>query len=551
MTSSKLREEFLNFFQKKGHKIVPSSSLIPDDPSVLLTTAGMQQFKKYFLGTADPKKDFGVRRTTSIQKSFRTSDIDEVGDETHNTFFEMLGHFSFGDYFKKETIEWTFEFLTKVLKISTDRITATVFEGDDKIPFDEESYKMWSKFLPERQIKKNPRKDNVWGPVGDEGPCGAANEVYIDGLEVATLVFVEYFCAKDGLLAPLSQNGVDVGWGLERVVMAVQGKKNIFETDLFEPIVAVMPADLSERKKRIAADHARGIVFLVSDGVRPFNKETGYVLRRLLRRLIILTKNGVTPQKLFDLIVEKYKVFYTNLDKDAVNAVFDEEYKKFDKALDKGIEELEKIEEIDAKNAFKLYESFGLPYEIIKEIGGSKAAELTREDFEKELTGHQEVSRAGAEKKFKGGLADHSEQTIKYHTAAHLMLAALREVLGQDISQKGSNITSERLRFDFSYPQKMTEDEIKKIEAIVNQKIKEDLQVICEEMTLDEAKKSGSTGVFENKYGEKVTVYAIDNFSKEICAGPHVKKTGALGHFKIVKEESSSAGIRRIRAVLD
>ncbi|MFH1423909.1 MAG: alanine--tRNA ligase [Candidatus Nealsonbacteria bacterium] len=551
MTSQQLRSEFLNFFKDKGHKIVPSSSLIPDDPSVLLTTAGMQQFKKYFLGEADPKKDFGAQRTASIQKSFRTSDIDEVGDETHDTFFEMLGHFSFGDYFKKETIEWTFEFLAKVLKISTDRITVTVFEGDGKIPFDEESYKTWLKFLPEKQIKKNPRKDNVWGPVGDEGPCGAANEVYVDGLEVATLVFVEYFCAEDGSLTPLAQKGVDVGWGLERVAMIAQGKKSIFEADLFEPLMAAMPAGLSERKKRIAADHSRGIVFLVSDGVRPFNKEAGYILRRLLRRLIILTKDGVMPQKLFDLVVEKYKDFYTNLDKATINAVFDEEYKKFDQALNRGVEELGKMKEIDARNAFKIYESFGLPYEVIKETGGSRAAALTREDFEKELVLHQEVSRAGAEKKFKGGLADDGVEAVKYHTATHLLLAALREVLGPEIYQKGSNITAERLRFDFNYPQKMTDVQIKKVEEMVNQKIKEDILVEIKEMPKNEALKIAKVSFDPEKYGETVKVYQIGDFSIELCAGPHVKRTSELGVFKITKEESSSAGVRRIRAILE
>jgi len=564
MTSQQLRSEFLNFFKDKGHKIVVSSSLIPDDPSVLLTTAGMQQFKKYFLGEADPEKDFGARRAASIQKAFRTSDIDEVGDKSHDTFFEMLGHFSFGDYFKKETIEWTFNFLTKVLKISVDRIAATVFEGDDKIPFDEESYKTWLKFLPAKQIRKNPRKDNMWGPVGDEGPCGAANEVYIDGLEVATLVFVEYFCAKDGSLAPLSQKGVDVGWGLERITMITQGKKSIFETDLFEPLMAAMPIGLSERKKRIAADHSRGIVFLISDGVRPSNKEAGYILRRLLRRLIILTKDGVKPQELFGLVVESYKDFYANLDKDAVDAVFDEEYKKFDKALNRGVEELGKMKEIDAKNAFKLYESFGLPYEVIKEMGGSKAATLTREDFEKELALHQEVSRAGAEKKFKGGLADDGAETVKYHTATHLLLAALREVLparigfakgdaggGPEIYQKGSNITAERLRFDFNYPQKMTDIQIKKVADLVNQKIKEDILVEMKEMPKEEALKLAKVSFEPGKYGATVKVYKVGDFSIELCGGPHVKRTSELGSFKIAKEESSGAGIRRIRAVLE
>src|SRR3990167_2454062 len=287
MTHGEIREKFLKFFEDRGHKIVPSSSLLPTDPSVLFTTAGMQQFKPYFLGDSDPVKDFGGRRVASIQKAMRTSDIDEVGDESHLTFFEMLGHFSFGDYFKKETIEWTYEFLTDVLKISKDRLSATVFAGDDKIPFDEESYNAWSRFLPADRIRKGPREDNVWGPPGPEGPCGAANEVYVDDMEVATLVFMEYNCDKDQNLTPLPQKGVDVWWGLERIVMITQGKGNIFETDLFEPIMKLLLDSPNKWLGRIIADHARAVVFLIADGVTPSNKEQGYVLRRLLRRMII------------------------------------------------------------------------------------------------------------------------------------------------------------------------------------------------------------------------------------------------------------------------
>ena len=522
---------------------MPSSSLLPADPSVLFTTAGMQQFKPYFLGEKSP---YG-NRVASCQKCFRTSDIEAVGDTNHLTFLEMLGHFSFGDYFKKETIEWTFEFLTKVLEISTDRIAATVFKGDDKVPFDKESYEAWLKFLPKKQIKKGSREDNVWGPVGEEGPCGAANEVYIDELEVATLVFMEYFCVKDGSLTFLLHKGVDVGWGFERAAMIAQDKKNIFETDLFEPLMAILPADLPERKKRITADHARGIVFLVSDGVRPSNKEAGYILLRLLRRLIVLMKDGVDPQKIFNLIIEKYKDSYDNLDKDAVKVVFGEEYKKFNKALSRGFEELKKIKEINAKNAFKLYESFGLPYEVIKEIGGSKATVLTQEDFNKELLLHQEVSRAGAQKKFGGG----GEFSPKLHTATHLLHAALREILGGRVKQMGSDITSQRLRFDFSHPQKMSQGELQKVEEMVNEKIKDDLEVKIEEVSYGEAIKSGALAFFREKYPERVTVYSIDSFSKEICAGPHVRRTGELGRFKIIKEESSGAGVRRLRAILE
>ncbi len=569
MHSKELREKFLRFFEKKGHKIVPSSSLIPTDPSVLFTTAGMQQFKPYFLGEKSP---YG-KNAASCQKCFRTSDIETVGDESHLTFLEMLGHFSFGDYFKKETIEWTSEFLAKVLEISVGRITVTIFGGDDKIPFDKESYEMWLKFLPETHIKKGARKDNVWGPVGEEGPCGAANEVYIDGLEVATLVFMEYFCAKDGSLTPLSQRGVDVGWGLERVVMIAQNKSSVFETDLFLPIIAEIPGD-KEKAKRIIADHIKGAVFLISEDILPSNVERGYVLRRVLRRairygkLLNLPKNFLIP--LSQKVIEIYKDVYLEVkskETDILTVIQNEE-EKFEKTLDQGLKEFNDFvlrrepkegkagvawdqSILYGKEAFYLYQSFGFPKEIMQELCKEKNIEFDEKGFEEEMKKHQQISRAGAEKKFIGGLADHSEQTIKYHTAAHLMLAALREVLGPGIYQKGSNITSERLRFDFNYPQKLNEEQLKKIEDLVNQKIKEDLPVICEETILDEAKEKGATGVFEEKYGKIVKVYVIGEFSKEICGGPHVKRTSELGHFKIIKEESSGAGIRRIRAILD
>ena len=365
-------------------------------------------------------------------------------------------------------------------------------------------------------------------------------------MEVATLVFVEYFCAKDGSLTPLAQKGVDVGWGLERVGMIAQGKKSIFETDLFEPLMEALPDSLSERQKRIVSDHARGIVFLISDGVRPFNKETGYVLRRLLRRMIVLIKDGTALKKLFNLVVQEYQDFYPDLDKNTANAVFDEESRKFNQALDKGLAEFKKMGEIDAKEAFKLYESFGLPYEVIKEIGGLKAAALTKEDFDKELESHQEVSRAGAESKFGGG----GKFSPRLHTATHLLQAALREVLGSEVKQMGSDITSSRLRFDFSHPQKMSEMEIKKVEGLVNQKIQEDLEVKKTEMSYNEAIKQGALAFFKEKYPERVTVFSIDSFSKEICAGPHVKRTRELGCLKIIQEESSGAGVRRIKAII-
>lgn len=543
MDSKKLRQEFLKFFEKKGHHIVPSSSLLPTDSSVLLTTAGMQQFKEYFLGKKSP---FG-NRVASCQKCFRTSDIDNVGDISHLTFLEMLGSFSFGDYFKEGAIKLAYQFLIDICKLKIENLTFTYFKGDGEVPEDSESKNIWLKLgIPEDKITGRGREDNFWGPTGEEGPCGPTTEIYINGTEVWNIVFNEHFQDKDKKLTPLKQKGVDTGMGLERLAMAIQNKPNVFETDLFKPLMEILPDSLPERQKRIVVDHARGIVFLISDGIRPFNKEAGYVLRRMLRRLIVLMKDGLDPKKLFDLVVKKYQDFYPNLDKNTVNAVFDEEYRKFNQALKKGLAELEKMVEIDAQNAFKLYESFGLPYEVIKEIGGAKAVALKREDFDKELEAHQAVSRAGAQSKFGGGGAF----SPRLHTATHLLQAALRSVLGSHIQQMGSDITSSRLRFDFAHPQKMSEAEIKKVEALVNQKIEEDLEVKKAEMSYNEAIKQGVLAFFKEKYPEKVTVYSIDDFSKEICAGPHAQRTGELGFLKIIKEESSGAGIRRIKAII-
>ena len=594
MTHGEIREKFLKFFEDRGHKIVPSSSLLPADPSVLFTTAGMQQFKPYFLGDADPVKDFGGRRTVSIQKSMRTSDIDEVGDESHLTFFEMLGHFSFGDYFKKETIEWTYEFLTDVLKISKDRLSATGFARDDKIPLGEESYNAWSRFLPADRIRKGPREDNVWGPPGPEGPCGAANEVYVDDMEVATLVFMEYNCDKDQNLTPLPQKGVDVGWGLERIVMITQGKGNIFETDLFEPIMKLLLDSPNKWLGRIIADHARAVVFLIADGVTPSNKERGYVLRRLLRRMIIqlssYTDDFLAP---ISKVVDLYGSYYT-FDKQMIIDVVELEADKFQKTLTQGRKELERLESIDATKAFMLYESYGLPFEVIKDLGREKAKGLTREAFDEEFKKHQEKSRAGAEKKFgghgllmdtgelKAGNEEELKKATRLHTATHLLHAALRKVLdppaGGEVQQAGSDITAERLRFDFTFPRKMTPEEIKQVEDMVNEAVQKDYKVTKEEMSYEDAVKSGAMAFFKLKYPNRVNVYTIGPesfdpelktegpveghnpsssnfsgppFSRELCGGPHVSHTGEIGHITITKEEAVSAGVRRIRAVVE
>ncbi len=581
MNSGEIRKKFLDFFKSKGHTIVPSSSLVPTDPSVLLTTAGMQQFKPYYLEEKSPYGD----NVASIQKCFRTSDLDSIGDASHLSFFEMLGNFSFGGYFKENAIKYAYEFITKEMGLKIAYVS--VFEGDEKnnIPADEESENIWKSIDPSLKIIRAGRTDNFWGPTGSEGPCGPTSEIYIDGVEIWNLVFNEYYYSgsqeelfsgvSSKKLEKLKTPGIDTGMGLERLAMAAQGKNNIFETDLFAPIIKLIPekADFDERKKRIIADHMRGIVFLLSDGVRPSNKGVGYILRRLMRRVIayeylsqkyLIETEHHFLDKIIDKIVELYKSVpdYSKLDEQNRNGIlwkeFSEERTKFLKALSRGLQEWVKLKTINAESVFKLYESLGLPFEVIKEIDSVKSKDLRYEDFEKELQKHQELSRTASAGMFKSGLADNSEMATKYHTATHLLLAALRKILGERVYQKGSNITAERMRLDFSHSEKMTAEQIKEAEDLVNEKIQEDLPVKIEEMSLEEAKKQGAMGVFESKYGEKVKVYTIGPsassglaFSQEICAGPHVERTGILGKFKIVKEEASSAGVRRVKAVLE
>ena len=592
MTSQEIRGKFLEFFEKKGHKIVPSSSLVPEgDLSVLLTTAGMQQFKPYFTGDKDPMKDFGSRRTASVQKSFRTSDIDEVGDESHLTFFEMLGHFSFGDYFKKETIEWTFELLTKIFGIDKERISASVFKGDQKIPKDQESYDAWLRFLPTEKIKLGLREDgNIWGPAGPEGPCGACNEVYVDGLEVATLVFMEYFYSKDDVLAPLKQKGVDVGWGFERLVKVIQSSPTVFETDLFLPIIEMIPhqdivgnLNKEARSVRIIADHIRGATFLIADGILPSNIAQGYILRRLLRRAIrygrILNLDKNFLVSLSQKVIEICKEFYPELrvKRDDILTVIQKEEEKFSKTLKNGLKELEKMlaakadKIISGNDAFYLYESYGFPMELTRELAKEKGFLIDESGWETALKKHQEISRAGAEKKFGGhGLekvpsskfqvpSSDVEKITRLHTATHLLHQALHDVLGgiAEIKQMGSDITEERTRFDFTFPRKLIPEEIKKIENIVNDKIKLDLPVYAQKMPKEKALKLEAKAFFKEKYPDEVNVYSVGDpdlskaYSKEFCGGPHVKSTGEIGSFKIIKEESSSAGIRRIRAIVE
>ena len=547
---------------------MPSSSLLPDDPSVLLTTAGMQQFKPYFVGKADPEKDFGSLNTVSIQKSFRTSDIDEVGDESHLTFFEMMGNFSFGGYFKKEAILYAKEFIES---IALDIQYVTIFEGDDKTPKDEESEKIW-KSLGVLDIRMAAREDNFWGPTGSEGPCGPTTEIYINDMEIWNIVFNEYYCKSDGSLEKLETPGVDTGMGLERLTMVAQGKKNIFETDLFSSITEILPAGMDTRVKRIVSDHARGVAFLLSDGVIPSNKEAGYILRRLMRRMLVyehILGDSYDSQALFDIVGKEYSGFYNEINPETVRDEFAKEKDKFQKSVARGLKELERTGEIDAQSGFRLYESFGLPYEIIKELGGEKSSGLTREDFDREFEKHREASRAGREKKFgghgllldTGELKAANEEELKVvtrlHTATHLLQAALRKVLGDEVHQAGSDITAERLRFDFAFDRKLSEEEIKKVEDLINDVIERNLDMGCQEMSYEDAVKTGALYFEKEKYPGTVKVYsAVDPksgevFSRELCGGPHVAHTEELVSFKITKEESVGAGVRRIRAIVE
>ena len=587
MFSEEIRKSFFKFFRDKGHVIIPSSSLIPDDPSVLLTTAGMQQFKRYFTGELDAEKDFGAARTASIQKCFRTSDIESVGDESHLTFFEMLGNFSFGGpdapdgvgagYFKREAILWAYEYVTQVLGVSPERLRVSVFAGEKEIPFDKESFDIWHKELgfPAEKISKSGRADNFWGPTGDEGPCGPTTEIYVDDIEIWNLVFNEYYQNRDGTLRRLEIKGVDTGMGMERLLAVMQGVKDIFETDIFHPLVSKireLTPGLETRIQRVLADHLRGSVFLIADGVRPSNKEAGYILRRLLRRILAYQIQYDIHGDLFNLSYEanrnKFSHSYPEVKDPRILEVMQSEKDKFEKVIANGIAELKKFPKISGQEAFYLYESFGLPFELIKELAPEQTKELHLSEFEKEFKKHQEISRAGMERKFGGhGLIldtgelkarDEAElkKVLRLHTATHLLQAALRQVLGSEVRQMGSDITVERTRFDFTFSRKMTAEEIKKTEDLVNEVIRKDLPVAFKEMPKSEAEKTGALFYFREKYPEKVKVYFVghtleDAFSKEFCGGPHVTHTGEIGKFKIAKEEAVGAGVRRIRGIVE
>ncbi|RJO62088.1 alanine--tRNA ligase [candidate division WS5 bacterium] len=644
MTSHELREKFLKFFEEKGHKVIPSASLIPEnDPTVLFTTAGMHPLVPYLMGEKHPLG----KRLTNVQKCIRTGDIDEVGDIQHMTFFEMLGYWSLGDYFKKESIHYTYDFYTKVLGIDQSKISVTVFEGDADAPFDQESYDTWIEVgIPDERIYKYSKKENWWGPVTDTGPCGPCTEMFVDTgtdacgencgpacdcdkfVEIGNNVFMEYFKNHEGKFEKLEQHNVDVGLGFERLVMIVNGLNTAFETDLFTGIIGkikelsklsdesfadgmvdtpgvkdfktpgVRPSarrESYENSVRIIADHLRAATMAIADEVEPSNLDRGYVVRRLIRRAVrhgrLIGIEGKFTAEIAKEVVKSLGDVYPELkdNEEFIYSELDKEEERFGKTLEKGLSYLRKeLKKVSAFNedkeilsgdraysfgdlggiAFNMFQTYGFPLEMTQEVindifnveerGLTVDLVLLKRQFQKEFKKHQELSRKGAEKKFKGGLGEISGKTIQYHTATHLLHEALRQVLGNHVYQKGSNITEDRLRFDFAHPDKMTDEEKKKVENIVNEQIEAGLPVVETITTVEEAKGEGATGLFEAKYGEQVKVYSIGGplddpnaFSKEICGGPHVKNTGELGHFKIKKEESSSKGVRRIKAVLE
>ena len=651
--SSELRSLFLKFYQQHGHAVIPSASVIPEnDPTVLFTTAGMHPLVPYLLGEKHP---MGTR-LTDVQKCIRTGDIDEVGDASHCTFFEMLGNWSLGDYFKKEAISWSWEFLTSPewLGLDKDKLAFSVFAGDDTVPRDEEAASLWrSCGVKDDHIFYLPRKNNWWGPAGTTGPCGPDTEMFIITdkapcgpdcspacdcgryLEIWNDVFMQYNKQADGSYIPLVQKNVDTGMGLERTIGVLTGAKSVYETDLFSGIIAKIaelsgktytPNDENTASFRIIADHMRTATIIIGDdrGVTPSNVDQGYVLRRLIRRAVRHGMKLGLPEgftcEVAKVVIKQYEDVYPELKRheDFILEQLKLEEDRFQRTLKQGMREFDKVlsninrvtaaltalknaesvdeplkaaigvlrptpemtpmldtlkkaqetgempanlgEQIDAflntmtvidgRTAFKLYDTFGYPVELTMELAHENGLTVDEAGFQERFKAHQEKSHAGAEQRFKGGLADHTEETAKLHTATHLLQAALRKVLGPEVNQKGSNITAERLRFDFSFPRKMTDEEKKQTEALVNEYIKAAVPVTCEEMTVAEAKAQGATGLFESKYGERVKVYTMGEFSKEICGGPHASNTGDLKSFKIVKEEASSAGVRRIKAVI-
>jgi len=593
LTANELRQKYIDFYVSKGHKQISGASLIPEnDPTVLFTTAGMHPLVPYILGAEHP----AGKMLCDYQKCIRTGDIDAVGDPSHLTFFEMLGNWSLGAYFKKEAIAYSYEFLTQVLGIDQNKLSVTVFAGDAGVPRDDEAAQAWmSHGIPKERIYYLPREDNWWGPAGETGPCGPDSEMFIDTgrpacgpdckpgchcgkyFEVWNDVFMGYKKTAEGKFVPMDRKCIDTGMGIERTITILQGKKSVYETEVFTPILEGISrlsgihygqSEETDMSMRIIADHIRTSVFILGDekGMAPSNVGQGYILRRLIRRAVRHGhKLGIDKVFLCDLVpvvLDLYGGPYPELlaHKDFIYKELQAEEEKFEDTLVKGEKEFEKMlpnllkdpqKRIGGRTAFKLYDTYGYPIELTKELAKEHGMTVDEEGFKEAFEKHQEISRGGAEQVFKGGLADHSAETTALHTATHLLHKALCDVLGGYVKQLGSNITEERLRFDFNHDKPMTEEELKKVEDIVNEQIKADLPVRCDVMSLDEAEAQGAFAQFSAKYGEQVKVYSIGSFSKEVCGGPHVTHTGDMGHFKILKEQSSSAGVRRIKAVLE
>ena len=582
MKAIEIRNKYLNFFESKGHKIISGAKLVPEnDPTVLFTTAGMHPLVPYLLGASHPEG----KRIVDFQKCLRTDDIDEVGDNRHLTFFEMLGNWSLGDYFKEDSIKYSFEFLTKVLNIPADRISVTCFAGDDDAPRDDVSAKVWEECgIDKSRIYFFGKKDNWWY-AGQTGPCGPDTEIFLDMgtpncsddcnpscdcgkyIEIWNNVFMEYNKNEDGSFTQLSQKNVDTGMGLERITFLMQGKNHIFETELFMPIITKV-SDMSENPEdaslRIIADHLRAASLLICDSIFPSNIGRGYILRRLIRRTVRhMRKIGFNPDNITDVaatLIDSLKDMYVELEinRSIILKEIKTEKNRFMNTLISGEKEFVKVTNklkedniniIDGIATFRLYDTFGFPPEVTNELAKENGFSIDMEGFNVCFAEHQAKSREGSEGTFKGGLADNSIETTKYHTAAHLILESLQKILGDHVTQKGSNITAERIRFDFSHPEKVTRELLDQVENMVNEQIDKKLPVVGSEMLLDEARKYGAKGVFASKYGETVKVYTIEGFSKEICGGPHVENTSELQHIQILKEESVSSGIRRIKAV--
>lgn len=593
LTANELRQKYIDFFVSKGHTQISGASLVPEnDPTVLFTTAGMHPLVPYILGAEHPSG----KRLTDYQKCIRTGDIEAVGDPHHLTFFEMLGNWSLGDYFKKEAIGFSFEFLTEVLGLDASQLSVTVFAGDSLVPRDEEAASTWESLGIDRErIFFLPREDNWWGPAGETGPCGPDSEMFIDTgrpacgpdcrpgcscgkyFEIWNDVFMGYKKNADGSYTEMERKCVDTGMGIERTIAILQGKKSVYETEVFTSILAGIEKlsnkhysdqEESDISFRILADHIRTSVFILGDpkGMAPSNVGQGYILRRLIRRAVRHGhKLGIEGSFLGELalcVLDLYGKPYPELleNKDFILKELAAEETKFSETLLKGEREFEKMlpnllkgssRQLSGRTAFKLYDTYGYPIELTKELANEHGFTVDEEGFKEAFEKHQQISRSGAEQQFKGGLADHSDKTTALHTATHLLHKSLRTVLGEHVGQKGSNITVDRLRFDFTHPSPMTSEEVQQVEDMVNEQISRKLPVTCETMTLDEARDQGAIAFFESKYGEQVKVYSIGDFSKEVCGGPHVENTSTMGHFKILKEQSSSAGVRRIKAILE